>query len=291
MDALKDMSSRWSTYQKLDSSEELILKKQNDDLESHHAVILRSYRKLIILMTCAALFFFLCASMLLATFVSKKPTDEQCGIRTTVWSPANEAIEYEIIEPNNAFAHESPYRGPPSPELESAWDGLWLHGSIRFPEDKLPLINRTVDLGNNRTLKPWHDGKGGYHAQLQVHHQLHCLNLIRQYTWRDWYFRHPEIVRMSGDMMASDVEARMHTDHCIEALRLALMCNGDTTPSITILNPNAPRGEMADFSPNKKCRNFEKIQEWSVKNQINFPPEFDWKPRKKPESGHESTKG
>lgn len=37
-----------------------------------------------------------------------------------------------------------------------------LVGAFRFPEDKLSLINRTVDLGNNRTLKPWHDGKGGY---------------------------------------------------------------------------------------------------------------------------------
>ena len=41
---------------------------------------------------------------------------------------------------------------------------IWrrVDGSIRFPEDKLHLINRTVDLGNDRTLKSWHDGKGGY---------------------------------------------------------------------------------------------------------------------------------
>ncbi|KAI3340705.1 hypothetical protein F4824DRAFT_517160 [Ustulina deusta] len=290
MDALKDMNSRWSTYQKLDSSEQLMHKEQNDDSESHSTAVIQSYRKLVVLLTSATLFFFICTSALLAALVLKKPTDEACGIQTTIWSPANEAIEYEIIEPNNAFAHKSPYRGPPTPELETAWDGLWLHGGIRFPEEKLPMINRTVDLGNNRTLKPWHDGKGGYHAQLQVHHQLHCLNLIRQYTWRDWYYRHPDIVRMSGDMLASDVEARMHTDHCIEALRLSIMCNGDTTPSITVLNPNAPRGEMADFSPHKKCRKFDKIQEWSVQNQINFPPPSDWKPRKKPETGHESAK-
>jgi hypothetical protein len=95
-------------------------------------------------------------------------------------APANEAIEYEVIEPQNPFAHKSKYRGPPTPELETAWDELWLCestsfpkvrglllmyevvGGIRFPEDKLSLINRTVDLGNDRTLKPWHDGKGGY---------------------------------------------------------------------------------------------------------------------------------
>lgn len=86
---------------------------------------------------------------------------------------------------------------------------------------------------------------------------------------------------MSGDMLASDVEARMHTDHCIEALRLAIMCHGDTTPSITVLNPNAPRGEMSDFSPAKKCRKYEKLRDWSIRNQQQFPPPIDWKPRKK----------
>ncbi|KAI1745247.1 hypothetical protein F4680DRAFT_97442 [Xylaria scruposa] len=282
MDALKDLKSGWNTYQKVDSSEELLRREQDDDVEICSAAVLKSYRKLIAIISSIALFLFGCTSVLLAAYVLKTPTDEQCGIQTTIWSPANEAIEYEIIEPNNTFAHKSPYRGPPNPELETAWDELWLHGGIRFPEEKLPTINRTVNLGNNRTLKPWHDGKGGFHAQLEVYHQLHCLNLIRQYTWRDWYFRHPEIVRMSGDMLASDVEARMHTDHCIEALRLAIMCTGDTTPSITVLNPNAPRGEMADFSPHKKCRKFEKLQEWSVLNQNNFPPASDWKPRKKP---------
>lgn len=38
---------------------------------------------------------------------------------------------------------------------------------------------------------------------------------------------------------------------------------------------------MADFSPLLKCRDFDKIQEWSVENQQNFPPVWDWHPRKK----------
>ncbi|KAI1188576.1 hypothetical protein F5B17DRAFT_451587 [Nemania serpens] len=280
MDALKDMGVRWSTYQRVDSSEELIHKERDDEV-GRHAAVLQSYRRLIALISSIAVLFFLSTVVLLFAFISKRPTDQQCGSQTTLWSPANEAIEYEIVEPQNPFAHPSPYRGPPTPELEEAWDALWFFGAFRFPEDKLPQINRTVDLGNNRTLKPWHDGKGGYHGQLEVYHQIHCLNLIRQYTWRDWYFRHPDRVRMSGDMLASDVEARMHADHCIEALRLAIMCHGDTTPSITVLNPAAPRGEMSDFSPSKKCRKFDKLRDWSVRNQQQFPPPIDWKPRKK----------
>ncbi|KAJ8125183.1 hypothetical protein O1611_g8458 [Lasiodiplodia mahajangana] len=283
MNTLRGMNITWSTYQKVDSAEEVFLKEQDTETESHTTAVIQSYRKRIALISGAAAFFFICTIVLLITLIFKRPTDKQCGIQTSIWSPANEAIEYEVVGPQNPFAHKSPYRGPPTPELETAWDDLWLHGSFRFPEDKLHLINRTVDLGNDRSLKPWHDGKGGFHGQLEVYHQLHCLNLIRQYTWRDWYFRHPEIVRMSGDMLASDIEARMHTDHCIEALRLAIMCNGDTTPSITILNPKAPRGEMADFSPIKKCRKFDKLREWSIRNQANHPPAVDWRPRKKPD--------
>ncbi|KAI1361183.1 hypothetical protein F5Y08DRAFT_348144 [Xylaria arbuscula] len=287
MKALKDLGTRWgvrrATYQNVDSSEDLLEKTELDsDFEIQIAASVARYRRLIAILSGALLLLCLCSTGLLVAFLTKRPTDAQCGIQNSIWSPANEAIDYELWEPNNAFAHKSIYRGVPSPELESAWTELWLHGSIRFPEDKLHLINRTVNLGNNKTLKSWHDGKGGYHGQLEVHHQLHCLNLIRQYTWRGWYYRHPEVVRMSGDMLSSDIEARMHTDHCIEALRITLMCHGDTTPSIGILDPKAPRGQMADFSPLMKCRKFDKIQEWSVKNQQNTPPVWDWHPRKKP---------
>jgi hypothetical protein len=65
------------------------------------------------------------------------------------------------------------------------------------------------------------------------------------------------------------------------------MCHGDTTPSITVLNPNAPRGMMADFSPHHKCRNFQKLQDWSVENQLNYPPKISWEPRVKPNTTQE----
>jgi len=46
---------------------------------------------------------------------------------------------------------------------------------VRFPEDRLPLINRTHDLGGGRKPRKAVDGKGGYHAAIDVFHQLHCL--------------------------------------------------------------------------------------------------------------------
>jgi len=46
---------------------------------------------------------------------------------------------------------------------------------VRFPEDKINLINRTHDLGNGRKPREAVDGNGGYHVMIDVFHQLHCL--------------------------------------------------------------------------------------------------------------------
>lgn len=79
-------------------------------------------------------------------------------------------------------------------------------------------------------------------------------------------------------MMNSDVAARMHADHCIETLRLALMCHADTTPALSQLDPSAPHGSRADFGPHHKCRRFDRIQEWLDTNAVDVPPPVDWEP-------------
>lgn len=78
-------------------------------------------------------------------------------------------------------------------------------------------------------------------------------------------------------MLVSDAGARMHVDHCIEHIRLALMCHGDTTPYFTIRDPDAPLGARSDFSPHRKCRDFGSIQSFmhkhGVKESILHSPE------------------
>ena len=47
-------------------------------------------------------------------------------------------------------------------------------------------------------------------------------------------------------------------DHCIETLRLNIMCQGDVTPYIFIQGSKFPMG-TADFNANHKCRDFNGI--------------------------------
>ena len=77
-------------------------------------------------------------------------------------------------------------------------------------------------------------------------------------------------------MRTDDVTARMHVDHCIEGLRISLMCHGDTTPYMVLEDPTAPNNMRADFSPHHKCRDFGLIKQWVKDNQLAPPPETNW---------------
>jgi len=92
--------------------------------------------------------------------------------------------------------------------------------------------------------------------------------MIRQYTWRDYYRDHADEFLNNGARIDLNITAlqsvgdRMHVDHCLETLRLTLMCNADVTPSLVIKNEDKPEGSEADFNTFHKCRNFDAIMEW-----------------------------
>jgi len=56
-------------------------------------------------------------------------------------APLNVAVEYEELDFENAFAHQTKYRGPPTPELEEAWAELWFCKSLNGMEGaEIPLL-------------------------------------------------------------------------------------------------------------------------------------------------------
>ncbi|KAK9435462.1 hypothetical protein VB005_10259 [Metarhizium brunneum] len=152
-------------------------------------------------------------------------------------APAWDGVEFWEGDFENEFPHKTLYRGPPTPEREKAWEDLWLHTPVTVPERGIAALNKTG--------KPWlksDDGKG-YTALLEVFHQLHCLNVVRQFTWRHLYSEED----MPVDI-AEPVAGRMHVDHCIETLRLSLMCYDDVAPLMVYVDLNAPIGHRADFN-------------------------------------------
>jgi hypothetical protein len=84
----------------------------------------------------------------------------------------------------------------------------------------------------------------------------------------DWIAKdNHDIVDLNVTNHAS-VADRMHVDHCIEALRLMLMCEADVTPLLIEVDHSSTLGQKSDFNVHHKCRNWEKITDWQYAHSI-----------------------
>ena len=134
---------------------------------------------------------------------------------------------------------DSPYIGVPSPKVDGAWNTLFGNMSLRFTAEELARTSQSsVALPD-----------GGHLAWLGVYHELHCVKVLRQANYREHY--HPNLT----DQELRDLQ--VHADHCIDQLREALMCHGDTESLTTfiwsdrwekpLLSPQRPQHRCLDW--------------------------------------------
>ena len=156
-------------------------------------------------------------------------------------APARNAVQYEKVLFQDDISALNPYRGPPRAELDTAWHELVQYSNIRVSADDLRRINRTSVMLS--------DGSGDYMAELNVHHQLHCLKVIRQAL-------HPESYDGPKRHMSE------HLDHCLDNIRQLVMCKADISLQTYDWVDNNPR-PFANFKIEHECVNFEAINDWS----------------------------
>jgi len=198
-------------------------------------------------------------------------TDQDAVKHVSSYTPALAVIEYYDADFDYDFSGTNKYRGPPTEEREKAWQELYYHQSVLIPTEAMPYLNRT-------NLEPYQKAKpekgDGYLAWMEMHRQLGCLNVIREYTWFLAGAYSPE--RVPQEMRWPPEKNRHQVDHCIDTLRQSIMCYGDMTPFLVTKQRN-PAGWMNDFNGHHTCRNFTKLQEWTVAHGAE-----DWGP----EQGH-----
>lgn len=131
--------------------------------------------------------------------------------------------------------------GEPTPYLDEAWDGLEEFWTVLLEGDEADNVRDQTLLQN-----------GYWVTGLDVFHQLHCLDSLRRATY-------PEAYEHEG----SPHHWHLHINHCIDYLRQAIMCHGDTSPMQFKWHPNAQR-YGPDFASTRFCRRkFDDIVEWS----------------------------
>ncbi|KAL9584052.1 MAG: hypothetical protein Q9212_002351 [Teloschistes hypoglaucus] len=126
-----------------------------------------------------------------------------------------------------------------------------------------PLDENVVRLDENQG--------GGIFAGLEVYHQMHCLNLIRQYTYPEYYRNRSVTFTDPPELL------RTHVDHCIEMLRQKLTCDADV--GVITHNWVAQRETpWPNFNTLHQCRNWDAVVEWSEKHQAPGVPHMMKRP-------------
>lgn len=208
-------------------------------------------------------------------------------------------VEHEIVEYENQFDHRTKYRGPPTRELEAAWHALYNRERPYHPRSSSSTDlchrswsvhptrengfaqsqrrNRLLEIVRIRTRllgSAWGLPSIALPGNLLLDGII-CTktnyayqNFIRQYTWGGYYGRHPDKVDVPAAIgLDSEVGRRMHVDHCLESIRIALMCHGDITPvGLVRLDDEAPMGGRPDFSPLRKCVKFDGLVQYMQSN-------------------------
>ena len=186
-----------------------------------------------------------------AYVLQRGPSDAACTSRLSSWSPAIDSgvVQYKTIPINSSVEQEGQYNGQPSAEIDAAWANI----TTAVPRMRLSA----TDLGRlKKTTDGTYEEASGYAAQLEIYELLGCLNNLRKATYRSQY---PEM--REGTEGFDETAWHTDLDHCIDVLRVDLMCKSD----VDILTYTS-EGGLPDFSAVKKCRNFDEILAWSMSN-------------------------
>ncbi|KAF7341323.1 hypothetical protein MVEN_01868600 [Mycena venus] len=168
-----------------------------------------------------------------------------------IYSPAQHLVEETIkVYPLGFGTDLSPFQVPSSPDLDKAWEDLYNFGISRISKDEAArLPNKTSPIPGD---------PGFYIAELDVFHELHCLNMIRKALDPDYY----------PDWNIKTVErAREHVSHCVDWIRESIMCHSDTSVIVWQWNERVQQSTPKARIPHT-CRNFEPIREWGRQNEI-----------------------
>lgn len=84
--------------------------------------------------------------------------------------------------------------------------------------DRLGLPRNSLKVTDPKT------GKEGYRAAVEVFHQLHCLNLLRQYVYKEYY------VNIYSDIQEEEDGLKGHVGKSADPARCNNSFVADTTP-------------------------------------------------------------
>ncbi|KAI0097436.1 hypothetical protein GGR51DRAFT_468572 [Nemania sp. FL0031] len=215
------------------------------------------------------LLFFLTSIVLLARSRAANPavTDAREALKaTSAYSPIFDEVDLTPVWTTvdgrlHTPANSSVFRGEPSVETDEAWDDLAAEAYEVILADADTLKRAGYNPAHFfKAPKSWGYGDDKFPVQIDVFHQIHCLNAVR----KQMYFQHYYADEFPN---GPDEMHWMHQRHCLHMVLQSLTCNAnvDIVPHRWVENDEVP---FAQFSIGRKCRNFDNLRQWNQENAI-----------------------
>lgn len=156
-------------------------------------------------------------------------------------------------------------RAEPGPATDERWEDFEYQRKFALTGEQVQRLGK--DPAKVVKFPPEYGlGDDAYMGALDIFHQIHCLNILRQEAFKDYYF---DGERYHEEMYGPNSTHRrvhsklfwIHIRHCTDMLLQTLMCNADTE----MLTTTWIEGEdypYPDFNINKKCKSFDAIVQW-----------------------------
>ncbi|CAG8948117.1 unnamed protein product [Penicillium salamii] len=222
-----------------------------------------------LLQTATLVLFFLIGTLF--GFDWRGDLDTMCHAHTSQYSTITRevGIEYSPQVFNGSLLKENTFRLDAGPEVDAAWESLGInYRSIRVPFEDAKQSGLAPDQ-----VKINQKYGGGFPANVEGLHHLHCLNLLRQSLYYNYDYYH---AKGEGPFVNDDYIVRRHVSHCLDIIRQELMCTVDTGVLGQIwIYPESPE-PYVDFNTQHRCKNFEDVRGWAEKNQLPLDPPSDF---------------
>ncbi|TVY67479.1 Oxidase ustYa [Lachnellula suecica] len=209
-----------------------------------------------------------------------EPTSQQYLEHVQKYSPILKEVDtsMHMVQFNGSFMKENAFRQGAGPEVDAAWDSIGVNCTSfllsPFAQTHLAPPDRSIAIPVSEAaasglapdqvqINPVHGG--GFPANIEGLHHLHCLNLLRQSLYFNYdYYKNEG----KGAFVNEDNIVRFHVTHCMDIIRQQLMCMPDTGVLGQVWwDPAAPKA-FVDFNTQHKCKDFEAIRRWAEERQI-----------------------
>ncbi|KAI1173475.1 hypothetical protein F4777DRAFT_589853 [Nemania sp. FL0916] len=178
------------------------------------------------------------------------------------WSPAQDSVTYSVnTEHATDHNHYSEYSGPPSAEQDEAWDRLITPVYFNISRQELERAGESFENIIELT-------DGGYIASLGAYHELHCVRNLRLYVFRDRYY--PNLTESQHRFLKG------HLDHCLEVLRMSVMCHGSTAINSYKWDTETIDKPLTKSNSRSVCVDWNSIEEWIDARKVSYVPPVRW---------------